>query len=75
MQPTLASVGVVGTYPMGGYPVQAWYAINGASAPGAGQASPGSSPAAAGLPASGAGLAITLLILLIGAYLLWHFTY
>lgn len=74
-----ATVGIVGGYPNGGFPSQAFYGIMGTPS-GAQKAGPASASANAGnfnlfTQASTVTVVGTILILMLGGYWLWHVSY
>ncbi len=82
----IASVGIVGNYPNGGYPAQAYFGVMGhnvrgmgspagASARSVSDISPSSSSDPFALGTSDIAVLGTIAALVLGGYLLWHFTY
>jgi hypothetical protein len=74
----VASQGVVGTYPNGGFPAQAFYGVMGglnSSAPSTAPTSSGTNTNPLNLGSSKYAVLGTVFILVFGGYFLWHKTY
>lgn len=75
----VTSVGVVGGYPNGGFPAQAFYGVYGAGMSGSSASKASSSNAAPSsfsvFGASKWAVVITMIVLIFGGYILWHVSY